>query len=97
MSRKKISAIGIAVVLFMSIFLSYGYIAYHMHHHCTHMDCPTCIQIKETERYIDGIRVLLVETCVPAIAIACVWKKRSLSELHLCKVTLVSLKVELWN
>lgn len=96
-SKKRISAIIMIALLFVTLLFSYTYITENEHHDCSGDKCPICMEIEAAMQTISGLKAVLT---VPFImALLCTFA-------HICtaiyysdctKDTLISLKVELWD
>lgn len=95
--KRRMTAILLVVLLFVTILFSYTYMIENAHHDCSGDECPICMEMEAAMQTISSLRAVPI---VPVIvAILCVFT-------HICTViyysgcmkdTLISLKVELRN
>lgn len=94
---KRIITLSMAIILFVAVFCSLGYLAENTHHDCIGTGCPVCAQLEVAESTITGLGMAFVFV-VTAIFLCVSIRICAVSYEAVCvKNTLVTLKVELLN
>ncbi|NLL80395.1 MAG: hypothetical protein GX234_11560 [Clostridiales bacterium] len=95
--NKKLFAVMLAAILWMTLTLSFIFIIQNAHHHCSGDECPICVEIEAAINTISGFKAVPVSAL--AIAVLCVFTQlcAETGESVCVKNTLITLKVELLN
>lgn len=93
--KKNNIAIGMAIILAITIILSYIFVIHCMHHECTGTECQICLQLEQVKEFVAGLRVLSGLAVIPWTINKLVRTYSGEHGISRVKNTLVLLKVEL--
>lgn len=95
--KKNNIAISMAIILAITIILSYIFVVHYTHHECTGTECQICLQLEQVKGFVAGLRVLSGIAVIPWAVGELVNAYCGEHGIFTIKNTLVLLKVELLN
>lgn len=90
-------ALWLAILLLVTVLLSYGMIIHSTHHDCSGVECKICLQLEQVRQSFSKMKILSIVLFIMVLVRIFLLSYINFDKVICIKNTLILLKVELLN